>query len=413
VPTDSPDVNASSQSDSRDALRDRRLRPQGVLPRHLQTWLMMALAAAMLLIIFFSGRPQPPKRTAADGPLQPSAALSPDRLKKYQEQLTEQEARLRQELAESQAAAAAAQNQPQPDAGMPEQKPADPIADEQKRRQYSSLFAENVAFTRRSAGAPVRLLGEQPSPSDRQEPAGPALPASYPQSPAPTASATPTPSAPVASPAPDAQAARAAQDAKTASPCGSAATRENASRCLVEGTVIEAVLTNRLDGSFSGPVNAMVTSPVYSADRQTVLIPEGSRVLGTAAPVQAFGESRLAVRFHRLVLPSGASVDLDQFPALNQRGDAGLKDEVSRHYLQLFGASAAIGALSGLAQFSTRSASSADYGFSDAFGQGLGGSTAASGARILDRFLNVLPTITIREGHRLNIYLTADLFLPG
>jgi type IV secretion system protein VirB10 len=153
----------------------------------------------------------------------------------------------------------------------------------------------------------------------------------------------------------------------------------------------------------------MVTNPVYSADRQTILVPAGARVLGTAAPVQAFGESRLAVRFHRLVLPSGDTYSLEQFTGLNQRGDAGLKDQVDRHYFQLFGASAAIGALSGLAQFSTRGASSPDYGFSDAYGQGLGSSLAASGGRILDRFLNVLPTITIREGHRLKIYLTADL----
>jgi len=203
VTTNPSEVNGSSP-DSRDPLRDRRLRPQGVLPRHLQTWIMMALAAAMLLIILFSGRPQPLKRPGADNPQQPSATLSPDRLRKYQEQLTEQEARLRQEMAESQAAAAAAQNQPQPGA-MPEQKPSDPIADEQRRLQYASLFAENVAFTRRSAGAPVRLSGEQPSPADRREPAVPSLPASYPPPPAPNTAGAAAPTAPTAKPAAEPQ----------------------------------------------------------------------------------------------------------------------------------------------------------------------------------------------------------------
>jgi len=98
-------------------------------------------------------------------------------------------------------------------------------------------------------------------------------------------------------------------------------------------------------------------------------------------------------------------------PGLTHRGDAGLNDELNHHNLQLFGASAAIGALSGPASVSTRSASSADYGFSDAFGQGLGGSAAASGARILDRFLTVLPTITSREGHRMKIRLTMELLI--
>jgi type IV secretory pathway VirB10-like protein len=159
-------------------------------------------------------------------------------------------------------------------------------------------------------------------------------------------------------------------------------------------------------------VNALVTTPVYSLDRQTVLIPSGARVLGTAAPVQALGQARLAVKFHRLIMPNGQSFTLDQFTGLNDRGDAGLSDQVNRHYLQLFGASMAIGALCGLAQFSTRSGGSDGYSFNDAYGQGAGSSLAASSGRILDRFLNVLPSVTIREGHRLKIYLTSDLDLP-
>src|SRR5262249_14367140 len=174
-----------------------------------------------------------------------------------------------------------------------------------------------------------------------------------------------------------------------------AARAEEGRRRLLEGTIIEAVLTNRLEGSFSNPVNALVTTPVYASDRQTVMIPAGARVLGTASPVQALGETRLAVKFHRLVMPDGATYDLDQFPGLNERGDAGLKDQVDRHYLQMFGASIALGSLSGLAQYATRSASNTDYGFSDAFGQGMGASLATSSARVLDHFLNVLPSVTI------------------
>jgi type IV secretion system protein VirB10 len=176
--------------------------------------------------------------------------------------------------------------------------------------------------------------------------------------------------------------------------------------------VIEAVLMNRLEGSFSSPVNALVTTGVYATDRQTLVIPAGARVLGTAAPVQEFGETRLAVKFHRLVMPDGTAYDLDQYPGLNERGDAGLSDQVDHHYLQVFGASIALGSLSGLAQFATRNGSNAEYGFSDAFGQGAGGSLAASSGRVLDRYLNVLPSVTIREGHRVRIYLTRDLDLP-
>ena len=95
----------------------------------------------------------------------------------------------------------------------------------------------------------------------------------------------------------------------------------------------------------------------------------------------------------------------------NQIGETGLKDQVNRHYWQVFGASLAIGAISGLAQFNTRSG--VDQSFADAYRQGAGASLAQSAARVLDRFLNQLPTITIREGHRIKVSLTSDLTLPA
>ena len=70
------------------------------------------------------------------------------------------------------------------------------------------------------------------------------------------------------------------------------------------------MLLNRLDGTFSGPVTCLVTTPVYSHDRQAVVIPPGARLLGSVAPVQGWGDARLAVSFHRLVLPTDAELFL-------------------------------------------------------------------------------------------------------
>lgn len=389
---------------SRDTILDQRIRPGGVLPRHLQTWAMLAVAGAMLLVIFFTGRPAAPRRSAepAATPANP-AALSPDRLRRYQEDLARQEARLRQEMAEAQAAALAVP--PQSNLPSPDQTQPDPLAEERRRREYASLFADTVAFTRRAAGsAPPQNAASRASPDAALTEAltraalsvgapavAPALAPAAPQTADGTAGVPAT--------------SRALERPEAPKPAVGLAR-------LLEGTVIEAVLTNRLEGSFSNPVNALVTTPVYARERQSILIPSGARVLGTASPVQALGETRLAVKFHRLVMPDGTTYSLDQFTGLNERGDAGLTDQVNRHYWQIFGASIAIGSLSGLAQYSTRSGTNTAYGFSDAFGQGAGGSLAASAGRILDRFLNVLPSVTIREGHRLRIYLTKDLDLP-
>ena len=120
---------------------------------------------------------------------------------------------------------------------------------------------------------------------------------------------------------------------------------------LLEGTVIDTVLTNRLDGSMASPVNCLVTNPIYSHSGQQVLIPAGSRVLGETKAVSSVGESGLAVAFHRLILPDGRTVSLDQFTGLNQLGDAALRDQVNHHYFSTFGAASAVGVISGLGQY--------------------------------------------------------------
>lgn len=178
---------------------------------------------------------------------------------------------------------------------------------------------------------------------------------------------------------------------------------------LFEGSIIETVLTNRLDGTFNGPVNCLVSVSVYAADH--LVIPAGARVLGEARAVNTFGQSRLAVTFHRILLPTGAHIDLDGFHGLNQIGDLGLRDQVDRHYAQIFGVSLALGAIAGFAQGQSRVG--LDATAVDAYRQGVASSVSQSSARVLDRFLNLLPTVTIREGHRIKVYLSSDLELPA
>ena len=169
-----------------------------------------------------------------------------------------------------------------------------------------------------------------------------------------------------------------------------------------EGSFLEAVLLTQLSGEFPGPVLAMVSVPLYSADRQRVLVPRGARVVGTANAVQNRDQSRLAVAFHRLLLPGGSWVDLE-FAGLNQAGESALRDQVNRRYLSTFAAAGAVGALSGLTL-----AGASPYGLRAGVGQGLGGSAAS----MLDRYLNRMPEITIRAGHRLRIWFTSDVLVP-
>jgi type IV secretion system protein VirB10 len=284
-----------------------------------------------------------------------------------------------------------------------------PIAAERKRRAYLSLFSSNVALTYRKAPAtlPPPTTENVPVPASLM----PHLDASFlPQA----AKEIQPPSFPFAATRNDS--AETTKDRKeevknpAAVPAGTANAAAGKTYVLFEGTILETVLINRLDGGFAGPVECLLSTDVYSNDRQHLLLPAGSKLLGETRKVDTFGQTRLAVVFHRALMPDGYSVNLDQFKGLNQIGDTGLRDQVNNHYLRIFGVSLAVGALGAVAEGGTSGALTANGG--DLLRQGFAQSTAQSSAQILDKFLNIMPTVTIREGHRVKVYLAGDLALP-
>ena len=181
---------------------------------------------------------------------------------------------------------------------------------------------------------------------------------------------------------------------------------------IFEGSILETVLTNRINSSFAGPINTMLTTNVYSHDHQTLLIPQGTRCLGTVSAVNSTNQQRLFVAFHRCIMPDGYSLDLDKFPGLNQAGETALRDLVNHHYLQIFGASVAVGAIGGLAQIGN-STSAFAYDPNVALRNGVSQETSQEALQILNHFLNQLPTFVVREKTRVKIYISADLEVPA
>lgn len=180
---------------------------------------------------------------------------------------------------------------------------------------------------------------------------------------------------------------------------------------IFEGTVLETVLVNRLNGTFTGPVNVLVASPIYSHDREHVLIPQGTRIMGEATKVGQTGQQRLAVTFHRMVMPDGFSVNLDKFIGANQVGEAGLKDKVDNHWFQVFGTSVALGVIQGFGLAGSGSAFTGS-GVSQ-YRQSVGSAMSQSSTQVLESRLNILPTITIREGNRVRVFLRKDIEIPA
>ncbi|MEQ1761373.1 MAG: TrbI/VirB10 family protein [Vicinamibacterales bacterium] len=392
---------------------DHRTPPRGVLPRGAQTWLMVALALGILAIIVLTGRPEPPARPAA-GPVNQALAPSPDRLRDYQDRLRVLDERGRQQALVDPA-------DPRAPLLYEDARTAavDPLADEKKRREYESLFASNVVVSRRPDGERPSVPTVTASAArgarglDAQSPAPPSLDEVAEAVMRATARSVPPPAPQPAATAATPQGGGAADGGRPRPAFTDPIQAAGPLHRLLEGTFIDAVLTNRLDGTSAAPVNCLVTNPVFSHSGQHILIPGGARVLGETKPVQSLGETRLAVSFHRLVFPDGRTYALDQFIGLNQVGDAGLRDRVNQHYLSTFGASAAVGLITGLSQFiGTAGLGRADGNRSVIIAGGVGDATGQSTAQVMSRFLNRLPTITIREGHRVKVYLTGDIELP-
>lgn len=418
----------------RGTVENKAPKPAGLLPKKTQQLVILGVAVVMVLIMWLTGGTK--RASSAGHPLPAPTRVQPPNpasVEDFKHSIQQQQAATRQPISASsleglEALGLAGDGPPQgkavppADAGIPQpgtvaggsqQQPPDPVKEDRKKRQYLSLFASNVAFTSRKNTDPQQL-GESrskasilPTQDDSQEqlpkngdaqlqkaePQGGVLDSEGLSVPSkkPSPSITERPNSDL-------------------SPAGALQGFAGKRYVAFEGTVLETLLINRLNGAFSGPVDCLVTTDVYSHDRQHLLIPAGSKVLGEAKKVEALGQQRLAVFFHRVIMPDGSSVSLDQFKGLSQIGETALQDKVNNHYLEVFGASLAVGILGGIAEAGTGNVlTNAPL---DRAREGFGASVADSSINILDRFLNVLPTVTIREGHRVKVYLSGDLLLP-
>jgi type IV secretion system protein TrbI len=408
-------------------VQEKAPKPQGLLPKNVQSWLLIGLAFLMVAIMWLTGGKKPPapaKSSSAVMPVQAPLEVNETKINELQnriEELQRQQLVAQSALAQQTRLLGAGPQDPQeaPQLGAsgnpPEQRAEDPIQTERKRRAYVSLFASNVALTYRKTPPAV------PAPEPETAPAAPNLVPVAPESPQVAQllkemqpnSVSPASVTPATTRSDSAESTHDRKE-EPRNPAAVPADPPNAAAgktyVLFEGTILETVLINRLDGGFAGPLECLLSTDVYSNDRQHLLIPAGSKLLGETKKVDTFGQTRLAVVFHRLRMPDGYSVSLDQFKGLNQIGDTGLRDQVNNHYLRIFGVSLAIGAIGAVAEGGT--AGSLNASSSDLMRQGFAQGTAQSSAQILDKFLNIMPTVTIREGHRVKVYLSGDLALP-
>jgi type IV secretion system protein VirB10 len=179
---------------------------------------------------------------------------------------------------------------------------------------------------------------------------------------------------------------------------------------IFEGTVLEGVVTNHIDGSFSGPIMVDLTTDLYSHDHQQLLLPQGTRLIGDVQSVGNAQQRKMFVTFHRAICPDGFSLEFAKYIGLDQIGTTGLATKVDHGYLQAFAAAAAIGGLGGLAQIGNDGSILSPP---TQIRNGISAQSATEGEQVLNHFLNRLPIITLKEGSRARVYIGTDLTIPS
>ena len=184
---------------------------------------------------------------------------------------------------------------------------------------------------------------------------------------------------------------------------------------LFAGSVIPAVLVTGINSDLPGSISAQVRETVYdSLDPDVALIPQGTRLIGKYSSDVAYGQRRVLVAWNQVIYPNGSTIDLKGMEGTDGQGQAGFRDLVDNHYMRIFGSAILMSLLSAGAQLSQPQNSNmlttptAGQEAAAAMGQELN----MVGQNLLNRNLNIQPTLIIRPGYAFNVLVSRTMILP-
>lgn len=181
---------------------------------------------------------------------------------------------------------------------------------------------------------------------------------------------------------------------------------------LKAGSVIPGALLTAINTDLPGEVIGQVTENVYdSVTGNHLLVPQGSKLLGKYQSLVINGQNRALIVWQRLLYPNGNSIALDGMPGTDETGQAGLADQVDYHLDKLAQATALTTAIAYAGNLARNPKNTGNAGGSDVIGDAIAQQANRVGEKILDRQLDVQPTITIRQGWPLRVLVNKDMIL--
>jgi type IV secretion system protein VirB10 len=178
------------------------------------------------------------------------------------------------------------------------------------------------------------------------------------------------------------------------------------------GTVIPAIMVGGASSDLPGQLIGQIAENVYdTATGRYILIPQGSKLIGTYDNAVTTGQNRVLVAWTRIIFPDASSIDLGKMPGADQSGFAGFKDRVDSHFLQMFGSALLMSVFSAGVQISQGGGDSGDDGLSaqQTIAAGLGQQLGQLGQELARRNARIQPTLEIRPGYRFKVMVTKDM----
>jgi type IV secretory pathway VirB10-like protein len=180
------------------------------------------------------------------------------------------------------------------------------------------------------------------------------------------------------------------------------------------GTIIPAVLITAINSDLPGPVIGQVRENVYdTVSGNSLLIPQGARLLAHYDSMVAWGQERVLVCWNRLLFPNGDSLALECMPAADLSGAAGLTDDVDEHWGRILKGAAVATLLAATTQAVAGNTEGFNPTVPQTWARGAASEINQAGQHVTQRNLSIQPTIHIRPGFSVNVIVTKDLVMPG
>lgn len=179
------------------------------------------------------------------------------------------------------------------------------------------------------------------------------------------------------------------------------------------GTVIPGTMITGINSDLPGQILGMVSENVYdTATGRHLLIPQGSKLVGLYSANVIFGQERVLIAWNRIIFPDAKTLNIGAMPGTDQAGYAGFSDLINNHYMKIFGSAFVMSMISGTISLSSKNnGSQYTETNTDKMVGAMVQQMGEVGKQMIQKNLNISPTLEIRPGYKFNIFITKDIIL--